>query len=184
MLEIPSQAPLQGVVRSQDSTERSWFNVSRFCYSLMKYSCDRRRTSGNRVRGKRPCVIHRAPINWPFSAPEIALNPTIHAQARTTACAVRNEKGLVGRLGVDSPGVLLPWVGGVPTGFWWRFCGMVGRVSNCPSGHSVPYVCAGDLSRGAQGKAAALNVIAMQPCATIIAAHGHSIMHCKPCTRL
>ena len=29
-------------MRSQDSTERSWFKVSRFCYTLMKYSCDRR----------------------------------------------------------------------------------------------------------------------------------------------
>ena len=29
-------------MRSQDSTERSWFKVSRFCYMLMKYSCDRR----------------------------------------------------------------------------------------------------------------------------------------------
>ena len=42
VLAIPSQAPAQGVVRSQDATERSWFKVSRFCYMLMKYSCDRR----------------------------------------------------------------------------------------------------------------------------------------------
>ena len=42
VLAIPSQAPAQGVVRSQFSTERSWFKVSRFCYMLMKYSCDRR----------------------------------------------------------------------------------------------------------------------------------------------
>ena len=42
VLEIPSQAPLQGVVRSQDSTERSWFKVSRLCCTSMKYSCDRR----------------------------------------------------------------------------------------------------------------------------------------------
>ena len=41
VLEIPSQVPDQGIVRSQDSTERSWFKVSRFCYMLMKYSCDR-----------------------------------------------------------------------------------------------------------------------------------------------
>ena len=40
-------------------------------------------------------------------------NTTIHPRARTTARAVRNEKGLVERLGVDSSGVLLPWVGGV-----------------------------------------------------------------------
>ena len=48
VLEIPSQcasqAPLHGVVRSQDSTERSWFKVSRFCYTLMKYSCDQKIT--------------------------------------------------------------------------------------------------------------------------------------------
>ena len=37
----PSQAPRQGVVRSQDSTERSWIKVSRFRYSLMEYSCYR-----------------------------------------------------------------------------------------------------------------------------------------------
>ena len=43
VLVIPSQVPGQGIVRSQDSTERSWFKVSRFCYMLMKYSCDRRR---------------------------------------------------------------------------------------------------------------------------------------------
>ena len=43
MLEIPSQVPDQGIVRSQDATERSWFKVSRFCYMLMKYSCDRQR---------------------------------------------------------------------------------------------------------------------------------------------
>ena len=42
VLEIPSQVPDQGIVRSQDSTERSWFKVSRFCYMLMKYCCDRR----------------------------------------------------------------------------------------------------------------------------------------------
>ena len=36
------QVPGLGIVRSQDSTERSWFKVSRFCYMLMKYSCDRR----------------------------------------------------------------------------------------------------------------------------------------------
>ena len=42
VLAIPSQAPAQGVVRSQFSIERSWFKVSRFCYMLMKYSCDRR----------------------------------------------------------------------------------------------------------------------------------------------
>ena len=42
VLAIPSQAPAQGVVRPQFSTERSWFKVSRFCYVLMKYSCDRR----------------------------------------------------------------------------------------------------------------------------------------------
>ena len=41
-VSIPSQVPDQGIVRSQDSTERSWFKVSRFCYTLMKYSCDRR----------------------------------------------------------------------------------------------------------------------------------------------
>ena len=41
VLEILSQVPAQGIVRSQDSTERSWFKVSRFCYMLMKYSCDR-----------------------------------------------------------------------------------------------------------------------------------------------
>ena len=41
VLVIPSQVPDQGIVRSQDSTERSWFKVSRFCYMLMKYSCDR-----------------------------------------------------------------------------------------------------------------------------------------------
>ena len=29
-------------MRSQDSTGRLWFKVSRFCYTLMKYSCDRR----------------------------------------------------------------------------------------------------------------------------------------------
>ena len=40
---LPSQVPDHGIVRSQDSTERSWFKVSRFCYMLMKYSCDRRR---------------------------------------------------------------------------------------------------------------------------------------------
>ena len=28
----------------QDATERSWFKVSRFCYMLMRYSCDRRRS--------------------------------------------------------------------------------------------------------------------------------------------
>ena len=32
----------QGIVRSQDATERSWFKVSRFCCTSMKYSCDRR----------------------------------------------------------------------------------------------------------------------------------------------
>ena len=37
VLEIPPQVPDQGIVRSQDSTERSWFKVSRFCYMLMKY---------------------------------------------------------------------------------------------------------------------------------------------------
>ena len=42
VLVIPSQVPDQGIVRSQDSTERSWIKVSRFCYMLMKYSCDRR----------------------------------------------------------------------------------------------------------------------------------------------
>ena len=42
VLVLPSQFPDQGIVRSQDSTERSWFKVSRFCYMLMKYSCDRR----------------------------------------------------------------------------------------------------------------------------------------------
>ena len=42
VLEIPSQVPGYGIVRSQDSTERSWFKVSRFCYMLMKYPCDRR----------------------------------------------------------------------------------------------------------------------------------------------
>ena len=42
VLVLPSQVPDQGIVRSQDSTERSWFKVSRFCYMLMKYSCDRR----------------------------------------------------------------------------------------------------------------------------------------------
>ena len=60
------------------------------------------------------------PGNRPKS-PQIALNPTTHPQARTTARAVQNEKGLVGRLGVDSSGVLLPWVGGVPTGFLVAF---------------------------------------------------------------
>ena len=43
VLEIPSHVPDQGIVRSQVSTERSWFKVPRFCYMLMKYSCDRRR---------------------------------------------------------------------------------------------------------------------------------------------
>ena len=42
VLEIPSQVPDQGIVRPQDSAERPWFKVSRFCYTLMKYSCDRR----------------------------------------------------------------------------------------------------------------------------------------------
>ena len=42
VLAIPSQAPDQGVVRSQVSTERSWFKVSRFCCTSMKYFCDRR----------------------------------------------------------------------------------------------------------------------------------------------
>ena len=46
VLVLPSQVPNQGIVRSQDSTERSWFKVSRFCYMLMKYSCDRRQASG------------------------------------------------------------------------------------------------------------------------------------------
>ena len=46
VLAIPSQVPDQGIVRSQDSTERSWFKVSRFCYMLMKYSCDRRGGQG------------------------------------------------------------------------------------------------------------------------------------------
>ena len=32
------------VVRSQVSTERSWFKVSRFCCTSMKYSCDRLRS--------------------------------------------------------------------------------------------------------------------------------------------
>ena len=35
-------------MRSQDSAERSWFKVSRFCYMLMKYSCDRRPTPPKR----------------------------------------------------------------------------------------------------------------------------------------
>ena len=43
MLVLPSQAPVQGVVRFQDSTERSWFKVSRLFNTLMKYSCDRQR---------------------------------------------------------------------------------------------------------------------------------------------
>ena len=46
VLALPSQAPGQGVVWSQDSTERSWLLVSRFCYTLMKYSCDRRARGG------------------------------------------------------------------------------------------------------------------------------------------
>ena len=41
VLVIPSQVPDQAIVRSQDATKRSWFKVSRFCYMLMKYSCDR-----------------------------------------------------------------------------------------------------------------------------------------------
>ena len=41
VLVLPSQGPDQGIVRSQDSVERSWFKVSRFCYMLMKYPCDR-----------------------------------------------------------------------------------------------------------------------------------------------
>ena len=41
VLAIPSQVPDQGIVRSQDATERSWFKVSRFCCTSMKYSCDR-----------------------------------------------------------------------------------------------------------------------------------------------
>ena len=51
-----------------------------FCYLLGAWEGGfGRRTSGNRVhvRGKRPCVIHRAPINWPFSPrklPQIAPN--------------------------------------------------------------------------------------------------------------
>ena len=54
VLAIPSQAPAQGVVRSQFSTERSWYKVSRFCYMLMKYSCDRRRFTTARGSIKRP----------------------------------------------------------------------------------------------------------------------------------
>ena len=42
VLVLPSQVPDQGIVRSQDSTGRSWFKVSRFCYMLTKHSCDRR----------------------------------------------------------------------------------------------------------------------------------------------
>ena len=46
-----------------------------FCYLLGDWEGGFGRcTSGNRVRGKRRCVIHRAPINWPFSAPKIAPN--------------------------------------------------------------------------------------------------------------
>ena len=44
VLVIPSHVPDQGIARSQDSTERSWFKVSRFCYMLMKYSCDRQKS--------------------------------------------------------------------------------------------------------------------------------------------
>ena len=28
--------------QNKDTTEMSWFKVSRFCYTLMKYFCDRR----------------------------------------------------------------------------------------------------------------------------------------------
>ena len=44
VLVLPPQVPDQGIVRSQDATERSWFKVSSFCCTSMKYSCDRRAT--------------------------------------------------------------------------------------------------------------------------------------------
>ena len=53
MLEIPSQVPDQGIVRSQDSTKRSWFKVSRFCCTSMKYSCDRQQPTVESVRAAR-----------------------------------------------------------------------------------------------------------------------------------
>ena len=46
VLVLPWQVPGLGIVRSQDSTERSWFKVSRFCYTLMKYSWDRQSPAG------------------------------------------------------------------------------------------------------------------------------------------
>ena len=70
VLEIPSQAPLRGVVRPRDSTGRSWFKVSRFCYSLMMYSCDRRLLP--RYRHHNPIVIQERILfilgedDWPW----------------------------------------------------------------------------------------------------------------------
>ena len=46
--------------RSQDATERSWFKVSRFCCTSMKYSCDRRAwlaTWGTRLSYSRGCSL-------------------------------------------------------------------------------------------------------------------------------
>ena len=43
-------------MRSQDSTERSWFKVSMFCYTLMKYSCDCRHGDTDGTWGAESCT--------------------------------------------------------------------------------------------------------------------------------
>ena len=41
-LPLARPAPAASSRNNLFSSERSWFKVSRFCYTLMKYSCDRR----------------------------------------------------------------------------------------------------------------------------------------------
>ena len=93
VLVLPSQVPDQGIVRPQDSTERSWFKVSRFCYMLMKYSCDRRRVSDVRLQSAGPpCCQPDSPATPRRSAPAVLLSNGHYRRRLAAHC--RGDRGV------------------------------------------------------------------------------------------
>ena len=68
-------------------------DIYTFCYSLGAWEGGiGRHTSANLIRGKRPRGIHRAPLNLPFSAPEIAPN-RLKIRLKKARVHLLNDKG-------------------------------------------------------------------------------------------